>query len=111
MPENTQNSLLTALDEAILDISKIKVIKAHKEFFVVATQNPGAHVGVTVLGEALKDRFIWINLSYQKPEEEIDWEEVNKQIDEIEEDAESRIEPYVSEEQGQALRKYFGVGK
>ena len=71
MPENTQNSLLTALDEGILDIPKLKTIKAHKEFFVIATQNPAAHVGVTVLGEALKDRFIWINLSYQNPEEEI----------------------------------------
>jgi len=71
MPENTQNSLLTALDEGILEIPKLKTIKAHKDFFVVATQNPAAHVGVTVIGEALKDRFIWINLDYQNPEEEI----------------------------------------
>ena len=71
MPENTQNSLLTALDEGMLEIPKLKTIKAHKDFFVVATQNPAAHVGVTVLGEALKDRFIWINLDYQNPEEEI----------------------------------------
>jgi MoxR-like ATPase len=71
MPENTQNSLLTALDEGILEIPKLKTIKAHKDFFVVATQNPAAHVGVTVLGEALIDRFIWINLDYQKPEEEM----------------------------------------
>ena len=71
MPENTQNSLLTALDEGILEIPKLKTIKAHKDFFVIATQNPAAHVGVTVLGEALKDRFIWINLDYQLPEEEV----------------------------------------
>ncbi len=71
MPENTQNSLLTSLDEGILEIPKLKTIEAHKDFFVVATQNPAAHVGVTVLGEALVDRFIWINLDYQKPEEEI----------------------------------------
>ncbi len=71
MPESTQNSLLTSLDEGILDIPKLKSIKAHKDFFVIATQNPTAHVGVTVLGEALKDRFIWINLNYQSPEEEI----------------------------------------
>ncbi|KKL19835.1 hypothetical protein LCGC14_2461500, partial [marine sediment metagenome] len=71
MPENTQNSLLTALDEGILEIPKLKTIKAHEGFFVIATQNPTAHVGVTVLGEALKDRFIWINLTYQSPEEEI----------------------------------------
>ncbi|MFX0003509.1 MAG: AAA family ATPase [Candidatus Hodarchaeota archaeon] len=71
MPESTQNSLLTSLDEGILEISKLKTIKAHKDFFVIATQNPAAHVGVTVLGEALKDRFIWINLNYQNPDEEI----------------------------------------
>jgi len=71
MPESTQNSLLTSLDEGILEISKLKTIEAHKDFFVVTTQNPAAHVGVTVLGEALLDRFIWINLSYQTPEEEI----------------------------------------
>ncbi len=71
MPESTQNSLLTSLDERILEIPKLKTIQAHKAFFVVATQNPTAHVGVTVLGEALKDRFIWINLNYQTPEEEI----------------------------------------
>ena len=71
MPESTQNSLLTSLDEGILEIPKLKTIKAHENFFVIATQNPAAHVGVTVLGEALKDRFIWINLEYQKPEEEI----------------------------------------
>jgi len=71
MPENTQNSLLTALDEKILEIPKLKTIKAHKDFFTVSTQNPAAHVGVTVLGEALEDRFIWINLAYQSPEEEV----------------------------------------
>ena len=71
MPENTQNSLLTALDEGILEIPKLKTITAHDDFFVITTQNPAAHVGVTVLGEALKDRFIWINLTYQNPEEEI----------------------------------------
>ena len=71
MPESTQNSLLTSLDEGLLDIPKLKTIHANKDFFVVATQNPSAHVGVTVLGEALKDRFIWVHLDYQNPEEEI----------------------------------------
>ncbi|MFX1496669.1 MAG: AAA family ATPase [Promethearchaeota archaeon] len=71
MPESTQNSLLTALDEGILEIPKLRTIKSDNSFFVIATQNPRAHVGVTVLGEALKDRFIWIKLDYQNPEEEI----------------------------------------
>ena len=71
MPESTQNSLLTALDEGILEIPKLKTIRAHKKFFTIATQNPAAHVGVTVIGEALKDRFIWIKLDFQPPEEEV----------------------------------------
>jgi len=71
MPESTQNALLTALDEKILEIPKLKTITANNGFFVIATQNPSAHIGVTVLGEALKDRFVWIKLDYQTPEEEI----------------------------------------
>ncbi|MHA1525680.1 MAG: AAA family ATPase [Promethearchaeota archaeon] len=79
MPESTQNILLTALDEKLLEIPKLKTINANKSFFVIATLNPSAHVGVTVLGEALKDRFIWIKLDYQKPEEEI--EIIKKEVD------------------------------
>jgi len=71
MPESTQNSLLTSLDEGILEIPKLKTIEAHEKFFTIATQNPAAHVGVTVIGEALKDRFIWIRLDFQPSEEEI----------------------------------------
>ena len=70
MPEITQNALLTALDEKILEIPKLKTIHAQKSFFTIATLNPSAHIGVTVLGEAIKDRFIWIKLDYQNPEEE-----------------------------------------
>lgn len=71
MPENTQNTLLTALDERILDIPKLRILNAEDGFFTIATLNPAAHIGVTALGEAIKDRFIWIKLNYQKPEEEI----------------------------------------
>ncbi len=71
MPESTQNSLLTSLDEGILEIPKLKTIEAHNKFFTIATQNPAAHVGVTVIGEALKDRFIWIRLDFQPSKEEI----------------------------------------
>jgi len=70
MPESTQNSLLTALDEKILEIPKLKTIIAKDGFFIIATLNPSAHVGVNVLGEAIMDRFIWIKLDYQSPEEE-----------------------------------------
>ncbi|MEJ2277841.1 MAG: MoxR family ATPase [Candidatus Lokiarchaeota archaeon] len=70
MPESTQNTLLTALDENIIEIPKLKTIHAENSFFTIATLNPTAHIGVTALGEAIKDRFVWIELDYQSPKEE-----------------------------------------
>nr|MDO8113131.1 MoxR family ATPase [Candidatus Sigynarchaeota archaeon] len=69
-PESTQNLLLTALDEGILDIPNLKRITAKDGFFTIATRNPASHIGVSVLGEALKDRFVWIKLDYQPEGEE-----------------------------------------
>jgi len=70
LPEGTQNALLPALDEGIVEIPKLGEIKAKDGFMVIATQNPEEYVGTSVLSEALKDRFIWIKLGYQSEEEE-----------------------------------------
>ncbi|MHA1819306.1 MAG: AAA family ATPase [Promethearchaeota archaeon] len=73
LPESTQNVLLSALDEKFLDIPKLKAINGKdSDFFVITTINPAAHVGVSNLGEALKDRFVWIKLDYQSRDEEIE---------------------------------------
>ncbi len=78
IPESTQNVLLSALDEKILIVPKLKTINADsKGFITIATQNPSAHVGVSALGEALKDRFIWIKVDYQSEEEEIEIVKLN----------------------------------
>jgi MoxR-like ATPase len=69
-PESTQNLLLTALDEGVLDVPNLKRIDAKDGFFTIATRNPASHIGVSVLGEALKDRFVWIKLDYQSEDEE-----------------------------------------
>ena len=71
IPENTQNVLLSALDERILTIPKLKTVSAQPDFMVISTQNPSAHVGVSALGEALKDRFVWLEIPYQSESEEI----------------------------------------
>ena len=70
MPEGTQNVLLPAMDEKQLIIPKIGAVKANSGFLVIATQNPEEFVGTSRLGEALKDRFVWIRLDYQSEEEE-----------------------------------------
>jgi len=72
IPESSQNVLLSALDERTLIIPKLKTITAKNTFLVIATQNPSAHVGVSALGEALKDRFVWLHVDYQTEAEEVD---------------------------------------
>lgn len=104
MPESTQNVLLSALDEKLLEIPKLKLIHADKNFFVIATLNPSAHVGVTVLGEALKDRFIWIKLDYQAPDEEL---EIIKQ--EVDFDSQDERIPIIAQEIIQITRNNTSI--
>lgn len=72
LPESTQNVLLSALDEGFLDIPKLSQIHSKNGFIVITTLNPRSHIGTSSLGEALKDRFVWLNLDYQSEEEEIE---------------------------------------
>jgi MoxR-like ATPase len=71
IPESSQNVLLSALDEHILTIPKLKTLTSKENFLVICTQNPSAHVGVSALGEALKDRFVWMKIDYQTEPEEL----------------------------------------
>jgi MoxR-like ATPase len=70
LPESTQNVLLSALDEGYLDVPKLPPIKKKTGFITIATMNPAEHVGVSNLGSALRDRFVWINVEFQSEEEE-----------------------------------------
>ena len=69
--EGTQNVLLPSMDEGLLILPKLGIIRAIDGFLVVATQNPESYIGTTVLSEALKDRFVWIKLEHQGFEEEV----------------------------------------
>ena len=69
------------MDEGILILPKLGVIKAAEGFLVVATQNPESYIGTTVLSEALKDRFVWIKLEYQGYEHELNIAKQKANID------------------------------
>ena len=71
LSEGAQNVLIPALDEKIIEIPKLGELRAKDGFWVIATLNPEEYVGVTPLGEALKDRFMWIKLDYQSSDEEV----------------------------------------
>ncbi len=80
--EGTQNVLLPTMDEGLLILPKLGVIKAAEGFLVVATQNPESYIGTTVLSEALKDRFVWIKLEHQGYDQELDIVKQKAGIDE-----------------------------
>lgn len=70
--EGTQNVLLPSLDEHVIYLPKLDPVKAVEGFFVIVTQNPESYIGTTILSEALKDRFVWIRLTRQSFEDELD---------------------------------------
>ncbi len=72
MPEATQNTLLPVMDEGRLHVPKLGTVNAQNGFRIIATQNPEASVGVTPLGEALRDRYVWLYLDYHTEEQERD---------------------------------------
>ncbi len=80
MPEAAQNTLLPVMDEGRLHIPKLGTIQAKNGFRIIATQNPEASVGVTPLGEALRDRYVWLFLDYHSELEEQEIVKINTGI-------------------------------
>ena len=70
MPEGTQNVMLSAMDEHTIFIPKFGQVDAVEGFMIIATQNPDEYIGTSQLSEALRDRFICVDLDYQSVEEE-----------------------------------------
>ena len=71
LPEGVQNVLLPAIDERMIVIPRLGVIKAKENFLVIATQNPKEFVATSHLSEAILDRFELVVLDYQDEKEEI----------------------------------------
>lgn len=70
LPEGVQNVLLPAIDERMVSIPKLGIIKAKPGFLVIATQNPKEFVATSHLSEAILDRFELIAIEYQDEDEE-----------------------------------------
>jgi MoxR-like ATPase len=70
MPEAVQNVLLPAIDEGMVQIPQLGLVRAKPGFLLIATQNPREFVATSHLSEALMDRMEWLNLAYQSAAEE-----------------------------------------
>ncbi len=71
LPEGVQNVLLPAIDERMITVPRLGVIRAAPGFLVIATQNPKEFVATSHLSEAVLDRFELVVLGYQSEEEEL----------------------------------------
>jgi len=60
----------TDLGKLLVGQMDLKRKLAKAGFFIIATQNPVEFIATTPLGEAIKDRFVWIRLEYQSEDEE-----------------------------------------
>ncbi|MDQ1281532.1 MAG: hypothetical protein QG670_2797 [Thermoproteota archaeon] len=71
LPSETWNALLTAMDERIVVIPKLGIVKAKPGFSIIVTANPLEHAGSYPIPEAAADRFVWTPMERQDPSEEL----------------------------------------
>jgi len=69
-PEDTVNTLLTAMAERSIAIPRVGTIEARPSFRVIASMNPYDNVGTTRLSTSVYDRLCRIAIGYQDAAEE-----------------------------------------
>jgi MoxR-like ATPase len=65
-PSETINGVLTALDERLINIPRLGVIKAEDDFISIFTSNPLDRIGTNPLPQAFFDRCVWVG-TYHLP--------------------------------------------
>jgi MoxR-like ATPase len=71
-PEDTLNTLLTAIADRAVAVPRVGLIEAQPTFRVVASMNPFDNVGTTRLSTSVSDRLNRIVVGYQDEESEAD---------------------------------------
>lgn len=64
-PEDTLNTLLTAMAERQIAVARVGTVTARSTFRVIASMNPHDNVGTTRLSTSVHDRFCRLAVSYQ----------------------------------------------
>ncbi|MDI3341147.1 MAG: AAA family ATPase [Sphaerobacter sp.] len=70
VPEDTLNTLLTAMAEREITIPRVGAVRANPGFRVIAAMNPFDNIGTGRLSGAVADRLCRVRLDYQPAEEE-----------------------------------------
>jgi MoxR-like ATPase len=69
-PEDTLNTLLTAIADRVVQVPRVGPVAAAATFRVVASMNPYDNVGTTRLSTSILDRFTRVVVGYQDAAEE-----------------------------------------
>jgi MoxR-like ATPase len=64
-PEDTLNTLLTAIADRAIAIPRVGIIRAEPTFRVIASMNPYDNVGTTRLSTSVHDRLCRLSIGYQ----------------------------------------------
>jgi MoxR-like ATPase/Mg-chelatase subunit ChlD len=70
-PSGALNALMTALSERYLEVPRLGRVDAQPGFTVIGAANPLDDVGTARLSRGLVDRFLIVELDYQRREEEL----------------------------------------
>lgn len=71
-PDDTLNTLLTALADREVELPRVGRVRAEPTFRVVATMNPYDNVGTTRLSTSIHDRMCWLAVGYQDETAELE---------------------------------------
>lgn len=72
LPEDTLNTLLTAMSERELHIPRYGVVRATESFRVIAAMNPFDNVGTAQVSVSVYDRLCRMVVDYQSKDEELE---------------------------------------
>jgi MoxR-like ATPase len=72
LPEDTLNTLLTAMSERELHVPRFGTVTARETFRVVAAMNPFDNIGTTRVSASVYDRLCRMVVGYQDEEEELE---------------------------------------
>lgn len=80
-PEDTLNTLLTAMAERTVDVPRVGHVQALPTFRVIASMNPFDNVGTTRLSTSVHDRLCRLSITYQDAPAEVGIVELRASLD------------------------------
>jgi MoxR-like ATPase len=90
-PEDTLNTLLTAMAERQIEVPRVGTVIAAPTFRIIASMNPYDNVGTTRLSASIHDRFCRLAVDYQDDDAERSIVALRAPLDDLDPDRRARL--------------------